>query len=208
MLSFPWALAKQKHESPRRRLAEAQLRAHRVLTRLATSMQRCVTKANGEMAYQLLYQQEAYMSYTGYQLFTRYITWAVQRCRDADMEGALTQHPDMEVMSLDVSEPLVQEQVALDAVGVLQEDTTDAAPTRGNVRPRFITANQKDDYLHRGPAGLLANMSLLMYSRFVFRRKREHRQVDRFQYFPFDEHYVMHRAGYVQAGELWFLYIS
>ena len=84
----------------RRRLGEAQQRAHRVLTRLATSILRCVTKANGEMAYQLLYQQEAYLTYTGYQMFTRFLNYAVDHCRDAAVQKARLDFPEYQVVTV------------------------------------------------------------------------------------------------------------
>ena len=56
----------------------ARLRALSLLRRLAFGMQRCVAKSNGEMAYQLLFQQEQLVSYSGYNMFFRFVPYATQ----------------------------------------------------------------------------------------------------------------------------------
>jgi len=52
--------------------------------------------------------------------------------------------------------------------------------------------------VHRGKAAVLQAMSLVLYSRFVVRRKKEQKVIDYFRYFPFDSHYEMHHAGFIQ----------
>ena len=190
----------------RRRLGDAQQRAHRVLTRLATSMLRCVTKANGEMAYQLLYQQEAYLTYTGYQMFTRFLNYAVDHCRDAAVQKAKLDFPDYRVVTVQVGEESGTELVALDAVATIAATEPDPEEEEGEAAAEqkedkmFVSHNQKDDYLHRGASAVLRHMSLLMYSRFVVRRPTERHKVDYYRYFPFSEHYVLSRS-YIQAGK-------
>ena len=188
----------------RRRLGEAQQRAHRVLTRLATSMLRCVTKANGEMAYQLLYQQEAYLTYTGYQMFTRFLNYAVDHCRDAAVQKARLDFPEYRVVTVQVGEESGTELVALDAVATIAATEPDPeeegeASAEQKEEKMFVSHNQKDDYLHRGSSAVLRHMSLLMYSRFVVRRWKERHKVDYYRYFPFSEHYVL-SGSYIQAG--------
>ena len=175
----------------KRRLTEAQQRAHRVLTRLATSMLRCVTKANGEMAYQLLYQQEAYLTYTGYQMFTGFLNFAVDHCRDEVVQQARVDFPDYQVVTVQVGEEIGTELVALDTVAIIRATEADAddvegqAPADRKEEKKFVSHNQKDDYLHRGSSAVLRHMSLLMYSRFVVRRRKEKKTVDYYRYFPF-----------------------
>lgn len=188
----------------RRRLSEAQERAHRVLTRLATSMLRCVTKANGEMAYQLLYQQEAYLTYTGYQMFTGFLNFAVDRCRDDAVQMARLDYPEYQVVTVQVGEESGTELVALDTVATMETaepnpDVEEEASTEQKEEKMFVSHNQKDDYLHRGSAAVLRHMSLLMYSRFVVRRWKERHKVDYYRYFPFSEHYVL-SGSYIQAS--------
>ena len=50
-----------------------QRRALMILRRLAFGMNRCVAKSNGEMAYQLLFEQEQLVTYRGYNMFFRYV---------------------------------------------------------------------------------------------------------------------------------------
>ena len=160
----------------KRRLTEAQQRAHGVLTRLATSMLRCVTKANGEMAYQLLYQQEAYLTYTGHQMFTGFLNFAVDHCRDDAVQKARVDFPDYQVVTVQVGDEIGTELVALDTVSTIRATEADAddvegqAPADRKEEKRFVSHNQKDDYLHRGSSAVLRHMSLLMYSRFVVAR--------------------------------------
>lgn len=58
-----------------------QQRALSILRRLAFGMQRCVAKSNGEMAYQILYQQEQFVTYSGYNMFFRFVPWAIMQLR-------------------------------------------------------------------------------------------------------------------------------
>ncbi len=183
-------------------MAEAQLRAHRVLTRLATSMQRCVTKANGEMAYQLLYQQEAFVTFTGYQMFTRFVSFAIDECRNAAVVELQQLYPEHTVLTVNAAEPVVDELVALDTVGVVAAEDSHQPDLPAERSQRFVSHNQKDDYVHRGKAAVLQAMSLVLYSRFVVRRKKEQKVIDHFRYFPFDSHYEMHHAGFIQELRL------
>ena len=130
-------------------MAEAQLRAHRVLTRLATSMQRCVTKANGEMAYQLLYQQEAFVTFTGYQMFTRFVSFAIDECRNAAVVELQQLYPEHTVLTVNAAEPVVDELVALDTVGVVAAEDSHQPDLPAERSQRFVSHNQKDDYVHR-----------------------------------------------------------
>ena len=181
----------------KRRLSEAQQRAHRVLTRLATSMLRCVTKANGEMAYQLLYQQEAYLTYTGYQMFTGFLNFAVDHCRDDAVQKARVDFPKYQVVTVQVGDDFGTELVTLDTVATITaaepnpDDVGEEAPAEHKEEKMFVSHNQKDDFLHRGSSAVLRHMSLLMYSRFVVRRWKERQTVDYYRYYPFCEHYVL-----------------
>ena len=161
-------------------------------------MQRCVTKANGEMAYQLLYQQEAFVTFTGYQMFTRFVSFAMDECRNANVLTLRQLYPEHTVLTVNTAEPVVEELVALDTVGVVAAEDSHQPDLLAERSQRFVSHNQKDDYVHRGKAAVLQAMSLVLYSRFVVRRKKEQKVIDYFRYFPFDSHYEMHHAGFIQ----------
>ena len=184
--------------APRLSREQTQARALSLLRRLAFGMQRCVAKSNGEMAYQLLYQQEQLVSYSGYNMFFRFVPYAIQRCRQVAMDTARLLRPDLRAMPLETVESAEPETLPVQEVADLQED----GPEEGGARrqPRVVSFNQWDDYLHRGPSALLASMSLVTYSRHVRRQARSRAgRVDFVRCFPFDEHYA-HFATSVQAG--------
>ena len=79
-----------------------QRRALTILRRLAFGMNRCVAKSNGEMAYQLLFEQEQLVTYRGYNMFFRYVPYAIMRCRHEDMEEVLQARPHLNGSPLDV----------------------------------------------------------------------------------------------------------
>ena len=164
----------------------------------ATSMQRCVTKANGEMAYQLLYQQEAFVTFTGYQMFTRFVSFAIDECRNAAVVELKELFPYHTVLTVNTAENVTEELVALDTLGVVASEESQQVDQTADRSQRFVSHNQKDDYVHRGKASVLQSMSLVLYSRFVVRRKKEQKVIDNFRYFPFDSHYEMHHAGFIQ----------
>ena len=61
-------------------LSETQYGAYRTLLRLATAMNRCLSKSRAEMCYQLLYESECFMSHTTYTLFMKFPIWAMSEC--------------------------------------------------------------------------------------------------------------------------------
>ena len=69
-------------------MSSQQSRALSILRRLAFGMNRCVAKSNGEMAYHLLYEQEQYVTYRGYNMFFRYVPFAIMRCREEAIASA------------------------------------------------------------------------------------------------------------------------
>ena len=81
-------------------------------------MQRCVTKANGEMACQLLYEQEAFVTSRGYQMFTRFVSFAMDECSNANDLTVRQLYPHHTVLIVNTAEPVVEELFALDTVGV------------------------------------------------------------------------------------------
>ena len=81
-------------------------------------MQRCVTKANGEMAFQLLYEQEAFVTSTGYRMFTPFVSFAMDECSNANDLTVRHLYPDHTVLTVNTAEPVVEELIALDTVGV------------------------------------------------------------------------------------------
>ena len=165
-----------------------QKRALTILRRLAFGMNRCVAKSNGEMAYQLLFDQEQLVTYRGYNMFFRYIPFAIMRCRREDMDRVLSERPDLSGSPLDVIPDLEGEApVAVDEIGEIL-DEAEEAPRVQQVQVNF---NQKDDYLHRGSSTLLQSMSILMYSRFVRRvPKNKAGKVDGVKFFEFERHYA------------------
>ena len=183
-------------------LGDRQRRCLSILRRLAFGMNRCVAKSNGEMAYQLLYQQEQYVTYTGYNLFFRYIPFAIMRCREEAVLKAAQEAPHLKPAPLDAPVEPDSGPVAIQEIAELEEDVVEAEGG-GNRRQAVVAQfNQKDDYLHRGSSTLLRCMSLVMYSRFVRRVARSKAgQVDGVQYFDFAEHYG-HFSSSVQDSML------
>ena len=129
----------------------------------------------------------------------------MDHCRDDAVQKARVDFPDYQVVTVQVGEEIGTELVALGTVAIIRATEADAddvegqAPADRKEEKRFVSHNQKDDYLHRGSSAVLRHMSLLMYSRFVVRRRKEKKTVDYYRYFPFSEHYVLH-GDYIQAG--------
>ncbi|CAE7487143.1 tkt, partial [Symbiodinium necroappetens] len=168
-----------------------QLRALSVLRRLAFGMQRCVAKSNGEMAYQLLFQQEQLVSYSGYNMFFRFVPYAMMKARQVALEAFSESWPDLRVVALETEQNPEGCEVPLQEVADVVEDTGVGDPVgKGRQQSQVVSYNQKDDYVHRGPSAVLACMSLVNYSRYVRRVSRSKAgRVDFVRYFPFDEHY-------------------
>ncbi|CAK9096081.1 Transketolase, partial [Durusdinium trenchii] len=150
----------------------ARLRALSLLRRLAFGMQRCVAKSNGEMAYQLLFQQEQLVSYSGYNMFFRFVPYAMFRCRAVALDAAAASAPHLKVLPLEPVEAEETDAIPVQEVAEVfdEEDLTESGiPTGGT---RVVSHNQKDDYLHRGASAVMTSMSLVMYSRYVRRELR------------------------------------
>ncbi|CAK9107069.1 Uncharacterized protein SCF082_LOCUS49855, partial [Durusdinium trenchii] len=150
----------------------ARLRALSLLRRLAFGMQRCVAKSNGEMAYQLLFQQEQLVSYSGYNVFFRFVPYAMFRCRAVALDAAAASAPHLKVLPLEPVEAEETDAIPVQEVAEVfdEEDLTESGiPTGGT---RVVSHNQKDDYLHRGASAVMTSMSLVMYSRYVRRELR------------------------------------
>ncbi|CAK9081626.1 unnamed protein product [Durusdinium trenchii] len=171
---------------------QQQHRALSILRRLAFGMQRCVAKSNGEMAYQLLYEQEQYVTFGGYNMFFRYIPYAIMQRRLQALTDASADHPECAVPPLDVPPPDAAAALPIQEVADIEEEVDG----RGSKKQQLAHFNQKDDFLHRGSHPLLRSMSLLMYSRFVRRVDRSKAgQADGLQFFEFDAHYPHHRSS-------------
>ena len=169
-----------------------QSRALSILRRLAFGMNRCVAKSNGEMAYQLLYEQEQFVTYRGYNMFFRYVPFAIMRCREEALAAALVDAPHLSVAPVDVVNDIEEAPVALDEIAEVIADEGDAS----RVTQVAVQFNQKDDYLHRGSSTLLKCMSLVMYSRFVRRVPRTKAgKVDGVKFIAFDKHYPHHDSS-------------
>ena len=191
-------------------LTVTQGQALKILRRLAFAMQRCVSKANNELAYQVLYEQEQYVTYQTYDVFMGYVYMSMHDARRMELEELKNQHPNLVVRSLLVqtdSQTTEEEQwVSLDTmaeVEVLQDSVMEAAAAQGPKQHghAIVTgANQKDDFLHRGSHVLLSSLSFFMYGRHVRRVSRKQAgRVDYVRYFPFCERYVLFNE-YVQAS--------
>ena len=61
-------------------------RAYRTLVRMATSMNRCISKSQAEMSYQLLYQSECLLTHETYTLFMKFPIWAAWQEREKQMK--------------------------------------------------------------------------------------------------------------------------
>jgi hypothetical protein len=173
-------------------MSSQQSRALSILRRLAFGMNRCVAKSNGEMAYQLLYEQEQYVTYRGYNMFFRYVPFAIMRCREEAIAGAIADAPHLSAAPVDFVTDTDDAPVALDEIAEVMEDDGEAP----RVKQAVVQFNQKDDYLHRGSSVLLRCMFLVMYSRFVRRVPRAKAgKVDGVKFFAFDEHYPHHASS-------------
>ena len=174
-------------------------RALSILRRLTFGMQRCVAKSNAEMAYQLLFQQEQLVTYTGYQMFFRFVAYAILRTRHEALQAIVDARPDLRAVALDVvdnDDPAGEDLVPILEIGsveVLDKDVDDAAreDAEKHREQRVVSTNQKDDYLHRGSSALLSSMSMVMYARFVRRVPKSRVGLpDYVNLFPFAEHYA------------------
>ena len=174
-------------------------RALSILRRLTFGMQRCVAKSNAEMAYQLLFQQEQLVTYTGYQMFFRFVAYAILRTRHEALQAIIDARPDLRAVALDVvdnDDPTGEDLVPILEIGsveVLDKDVDDAAreDAEKHREQRVVSTNQKDDYLHRGSSALLSSMSMVMYARFVRRVPKSRVALpDYVNLFPFAEHYA------------------
>ena len=108
-------------------MSSQQTRALSILRRLAFGMNRCVAKSNGEMAYQLLYEQEQFVTYRGYNMFFRYVPFAIMRCLEEAMQAALLEAPHLRAAPMDVVEAADDGPVAIDEIAEVMEtegDTT------------------------------------------------------------------------------------
>jgi len=139
-------------------MTSQQSRALSILRRLAFGMNRCVAKSNGEMAYQLLSEQEQYVTYRGYNMFFRYVPFAIMRCREEAIAAAITEAPHLTAAPVDFVSDTEDAPVALDEIADVMED--EGEPPR--VKQVVVQFNQKDGYLHRGSSVLLRCMSLVM----------------------------------------------
>ena len=190
-------------------LTVTQGQALKILRRLAFAMQRCVSKANNELAYQVLYEQEQYVTYQTYDVFMGFVYMAIHAARMMELQELKNQHPALQVRSLaqtDSSTTEEEQWVSLDImaeVEVLEDSAMEAAAEQGpkqHARAFVTGANQKDDFLHRGSHVLLSSLSFFMYGRHVRRVSRKQAgRVDYVRYFPFSEHYVLFKE-YVQAS--------
>ena len=172
-------------------------RALSILRRLSFGMNRCVAKSNGEMAYHLLYEQEQYVTYRGYNMFFRFVPYAIMKCRANAIAEAQRQSPHLQATPLDVIEEVADDQVVplTEFAEVIDVDNPGVDGEKV-----VVTFNQKDDYLHRGTSVLLRCMSLVTYSRFVRRVERAKAgRVDGVQFFNFEEHYAHYHSS-VQDG--------
>ena len=99
-----------------------QSRALSILRRLAFGMNRCIAKSNGEMAYQLLFEQEQYVTYRGYNMFFRYLPFAIMRCRADAIAAALADAPHLTAGPVDLVEDVEDMPVAVDEIAEVIED--------------------------------------------------------------------------------------
>ena len=63
-------------------------------------------------------QQEAFVTFTGYQMFTRFVSFAMDECRNANDLTVRQLYPDHTVLTVNTAEPVAEELFALDTVGV------------------------------------------------------------------------------------------
>lgn len=123
-------------------------RALKILRKLAFGMNRCVAKSNGEMARQL-FEQKQIAAYRGYNMFFRYIPYAILRCRQEDMEEAWKNRPEFSASPLDVlPDPEQQAPVAVDEIAEVVDE--------GKAPRVHMNFNQKDDYTYERIFGVVA----------------------------------------------------
>ena len=183
---------------------ECQSKARQTLMRLATSMQRCLSKSKGEMTFQILFESEAFLTFQTYKLFTKFPIWAVLECQhDAacalhaanpraviqSLQGETQQQPGAESVSL--HDAIIEAQALQlgDQEGFALEDKHKTHHTISLTK----VPNQKDDYTHRGNHPVLTAMSIYIYSRCVRRIiKGPATLQDDQQFFQFNVHYALH----------------
>ena len=159
-------------------------------------MNRCVAKSNGEMAYQLLYEQEQFVSYRGYNMFFRYVPFAIMRCREEAIASARLEALRLTAAPMDYMPDAEDVPIALDEIAEVMEVEGDVS----SVKQVAVQFNQKDDDLHRGSSIFLKSMPLVMYSQFVCRVPRSKAgKVDSVKFFAFDAHYPHHAASVQDA---------
>ena len=102
-------------------------------------MQRCVTEANGEMAYQLLYQQEAfcYLHWVS-DVYADSSVFAIDERRNAAVVDLQQLYPDHTVLTVNAAEPVVEELVALDTVGVVAAEDSQQPDLPTERSQRFV----------------------------------------------------------------------
>ena len=66
-------------------MSDLKYRAYRTLLRLANSMNRCISKSQAEMSYQLLYESECFLTHQTYTVFMKYPIWAAWEERENDL---------------------------------------------------------------------------------------------------------------------------
>ena len=138
---------------------EQRQRCLSILRRLAFGMNRCICKSNGEMAYQLLYQQEQYGSFAGYNMIFRLVPYA---CREVASKAASLRAPHMQVDPLDAPEEPDSGPMPVRELAELSESDEEGGQSKASARLRVAQFNQKDDYLHRGRNPLLRCMSMVL----------------------------------------------
>ena len=192
-------------------LTVTQGQALKILRRLAFAMQRCVSKANNELAYQVLYEQEQYVTYQTYDVFMGFVYMAMHAARLMELQELKNQHPNFGCtfpwFQTESSNTEEEQWVSHGHYG-RSRGFWKIRPWKQQLKqgPKeharaFVTgANQKDDFLHRGRHVLLSSLSFFMYGRHVRRVSRKQAgRVDYVRYFPFSEHYVLFK-DYVQAS--------
>jgi hypothetical protein len=183
-----------------------QARARQTLMRLATSMQRCLSKSKGEMTFQILFESEAFITFPTYKMFAKFPVWAVLECQQDAANELLKAHPGAVLQSVHAetqqqpdAETVCLHDAIMDADALeLGDQEGAAAAGSGAKRHGSISLskppNQKDDFTHRSNHPLLAAMSVFMYSRCVRRvLKGPTTLPDNHRYFEFSSHYSLRK---------------
>ena len=77
-----------------------QVRARQTLMRLATSMQRCLNKSNGEMTFHILFGSKAFLTFATHTMFSKFPTWAVLACQREAAAALAETYPEATVLAL------------------------------------------------------------------------------------------------------------